>query len=253
MIYFWFVSKKIMSAAIYPIGITFILVVVALILSWNHRRRVARLIFALAGLTLLVFSLGWTGHTLVKALEDEAGPYVDPAKLRETGIKYIVVLGGTAVKPDKSPADRWDRSVLRLLEGWRLWREIPNSKLVLSGGAVSYADAMAVLPEWLGVPENAMILETRALDTDDEARLFEPIVGTHPFALVTSATHIPRAMSMFRGRGMRPIACPCDFRATRTPPLYELCLPKADWLNDSEIALHEYYGRLFYWFKGLAQ
>lgn len=242
-----------MSAAIYPIGLTFILVVVALILSWNHRRRAARLIFALAGLTLFVFSLGWTGHTLVKALEDEAGPYVDPPKLRETGIKYIVVLGGTAVKHDKSPADRWDRSVLRLLEGWRLWRETPNSRLVLSGGAVSYADAMAVLPEWLGVPEDAMILETRALDTVDEARLFEPIVGTHPFALVTSAIHIPRAMSMFRGRGMRPIACPCDFRATRTPSLYELCLPKADWLNDSEMALHEYYGRLFYWLKGLAR
>jgi uncharacterized SAM-binding protein YcdF (DUF218 family) len=248
----WFVIKKMLSVAIYPIGLTFILIFLALILSRNHRRRAARILFITAGLTLLFFSLGWTAHILVKSLEDEAGPYADPAKLRDAGIKFIVVLGVTAVKPDKSPSDRWDRSVLRLLEGWRLWREIPNSKLVLSGGAVSYADAMAVLPESLGVPRGAMILETRALDTDDEARLFQPIVGPHPFALVTSATHIPRAMSMFRGRGMNPIACPCDFMAIRTPSLYELCLPKAYWLNDSEIALHEYYGRLLYWLKGLA-
>ena len=103
----------------------------------------------------------------------------------------------------------------------------------------------------LGVPRESLILETRALDTDDEANLFKPIVRNAPFALVTSASHMPRALRLFRSKGMNPLPCPCDFRAKRRQPLFVLLSPNADGLYNSEIALHEYYGRMFYWLKGL--
>ena len=140
-------------------------------------------------------------------------------------MEYIVVLGGTSFTNEMSASDIWDRSVLRLLEGVRLWKDMPGAKLVLSGGAPSSAEVMAVLPMRLQVPRESLILETRALDTDDEANLFKPIVGDTPFALVTSASHIPRALRLFRSNGMNPLPCPCDFRAKRQRPLFVLFSP----------------------------
>ncbi|MDA8405993.1 MAG: YdcF family protein [Deltaproteobacteria bacterium] len=251
MQYFLFVTKKVVSVMIYPVGLTLALGFMALVMFIKKRNRSGVVLLSLAGITLLAFSLVWTGLALLRPLENEAGPYADPAKLRAAGVEYIVVLGGTSFTKEMSASDIWDRSVLRLLEGIRLWKEIPEAKLVLSGGAPSSSEMMAVLPIRLGVPRESLILETRALDTDDEANLFKPIVGAAPFALVTSASHIPRAIRLFSGKGMNPLPCPCDFRAKRRQPLFVLLSPNADGLYNSGIALHEYYGRIFYWLKGL--
>ncbi|MEI6133787.1 MAG: ElyC/SanA/YdcF family protein [Desulfomonile sp.] len=250
MEYLWFFIKKTLSVAIYPVGLTFSLVILGLAMAWNKRPKAAKTLWIAAVLTLFVFSLGWTGFALMKSLEDEAGPYADPGKLADQGIRFIVVLGGTSFAKGMSASDVWGESVLRLLEGVRLWREIPRAELVLSGGAPSSAEAMSALPAFLGIPKESLILETRALDTDDEANLFKPIVGDKPFALVTSACHMPRSLGLFRSKGMDPFPCPCDFRVKRTLPLLVLLSPGAG-LENSQIALHEYYGRLFYWLKGL--
>ena len=53
--------------------------------------------------------------------------------------------------------------------------------------------------------------------------------------------------------GTNPIPCPCDFRTTRRPILYQLLMPSGAGLYYSEVALKEYYGRLFYWVKSLIQ
>ena len=250
MDYLWFFIKKTLSVAIYPVGLTLTFLIIGLAMAWKKRRKAAKTLWIAAVLTLFMFSLGWTGFTLIKSLEDEAGPYADPAILAEQGVRFIVVLGGTSFAKGMSASDVWNGSVLRLLEGVRLWREIPHAQLVLSGGAPSSAEVMAALPKFLGIPKESLILETRALDTDDEANLFKPIVGDKPFALVTSASHIPRALTLFRSKGMNPIPCPCDFRAKRRLPPFELLSPGPG-MENSQIALHEYYGRLFYWFKGL--
>ncbi|MCL5123590.1 MAG: YdcF family protein [Deltaproteobacteria bacterium] len=253
MEYFLFVTKKLVSVIIYPVGLTLTLILVALIISVKNCKRSGMVLFILAGLTLFAFSLGWTGNALLKPLEDQAGPYANPGKLQAIGVRYIVVLGGTSFTNQRSASDIWDRSVLRLLESVQLWKEMPGAKLVLSGGAPSSAEAMAALPAWLGVPTESLILETRALDTDDEARLFMPIVGNEPFALVTSASHMPRSLRIFRSKGMNPLPCPCDFRAQTRQPFFVAISPSADGLYNSQLALHEYYGQLALYIKGLGR
>jgi len=137
----------------------------------------------------------------------------------------------------------------RLLEGIRLWREMPNTQLVLSRRTLNSADARADGLRRFGVPREALlILEPQALDTADEVTLFKPIVGSEPFALVTSAFHMPRAVQLFRGKGARPIPCPCEFDNNRLST-HELFVPSFSNLEYSKLALHEYYGRLFYWIK----
>jgi len=201
-----------------------------------------------AGLTvLLLTSFPITGYLLTSALETEAGPYADPAELSRKGVKHIVVLGVELVTAERTPADRMGNFLFRVMEGVRLWKGIRGGVLVLSGGSLpgmsSDADAMAALPLELGIPRDALVLETRAWDTEDEARIFSRLVGQEPFALVTSALHIPRAMMHFRYLGLNPVPCPCELRTARPPAWYQWFWPSTDALLKSQNAIHEYLGR----------
>ena len=100
-----------------------------------------------------------------------------------------------------------------------------------------------------GVPRDALIIETRAIDTSDEVELFKPIVGSEPFALVTAAFHMPRALYQFRSKGTNPMPCTCEFQTRRGDWTIWMLLPTVLGLERSQTALHEYYGRLFYWIK----
>ena len=97
----------------------------------------------------------------------------------------------------------------------------------------------------MGVPKSALIAKGGALDTGDEANLFVDILGTAPFALVTSAWHIPRAMKLFQARGLNPIAAPCEHRTKEFPPLTTCMLPSAAALLTTELAMHEYLGMVW--------
>jgi len=241
-------AKKLVSTFCYPLSFSLLVLFVGIIL-WRARRR-PRAGFALtltAAMLLVVVSFPVTGYVLTKALETEAGPYADPSELKRRGVKYIVVLGAELVTAERTPADRMGNSLFRVMEGIRLWRGIEDGVLVLSGGSMpgtsSEAEAMAALPMELGVPRKALVLETGAWDTEGEARIFSRLVGKEPFALVTSALHIPRAMRHFQSLGLNPIACPCEFKIARPLLRYQWFWPNADALLRSQMAIHEYLGR----------
>ena len=220
----------------------------------KNRKRLGTLFVAVATIVLLIFSMGWSGYALLKALEDETGPYTDPNRLKHTGITYIVVLGGTGIYDDLFPPDSWESVNPRFLEAVRLWHAVSGAILVMSGGPGSSANSMEALAVRFGIPKEAIILETSAMDTASEVHSISSLVGKEPFALVTSAFHVPRALRQFRAAGTNPIPCPCDFRTTRPPPMYQLLMPSAGaGLYYSEVALKEYYGRLFYWVKSAIQ
>lgn len=182
----------------FPVGITFIPLAVGIALLFTRKILASKIFLISAFAVYFVFSIGWTGLSLVKPLEDEAGPYADPEKLRQAGVRNIVVPSQSRVVDANTPADRWFGTLPKLMEGIRLWLEIPKAKLILSGSAYSSADAMEELPLELGIRREMMILETRAFNTADEARLIKKAVGKEPFALVTSAVHMPRALFLFR-------------------------------------------------------
>jgi uncharacterized SAM-binding protein YcdF (DUF218 family) len=141
-----------------------------------------------------------------------------------------------------------DESIARLVEGVRVSRVLNGCKLVLSGGpeigGSSPAQAMAQLAQDLGVSRQSMILETQSRDTEDEARFVAPIVGEQLFILVTEASHMPRAMALFRKWRTHPIADPIDFRSRHSQALAgaDQSFPSAGGLNGSERAVYEYLG-----------
>ncbi|MFA6222252.1 MAG: ElyC/SanA/YdcF family protein [Desulfomonilaceae bacterium] len=248
---FLYFLKRIIAWPFFPIGLTLMPLLSGIALLLIGRTKVGTLLVSSASVIFVVFSLGWTGLSLVKPLEDRAGSHADPEKLRQIGVRNIVVLSKSRIVPALTPADRWFRTLPGIMEGIRLWSAIPEAKLILSGSALSSAEAMAELPTQLGIPKEALILETRAYNTADEARLIAPVLGSEPFALVSSAVHLPRAMFIFKAQGTNPISCPCDFITKGWPPIYLLLVPCVGGLNNSETALHEYYSLFFYWAKAV--
>ena len=118
--------------------------------------------------------------------------------------------------------------------------------MVLSGG-----DYQGISPEALimqqvaldqGVARDRIIVETASLDTADQASLLRDCLGQAPFYLVTSASHMPRAMRMFIRSGTQPIAAPTDFRAVWTPFQVTDVFPQAGALANTERAFYEYLG-----------
>jgi len=247
---FCFYSKKILSLFIYPLGLTILLMIAAVV---SHVRRWKRsLSFSLiasALIFLFIASTPLTPHILLGALDRAAGDYCDTDSLREKGVRYIVVMAGFLVRPELSPADRWGPTLPRIMEGIRLALALPEATLMLSGGCrpdlCSDPDAMAELPMQCGVQPERIMVKMGALDTAQEVEMVAPLLGSEPFALVTSFTHVPRAAHLFLQRGANPIRCPCERPLWVETPWYRYFVPNATSLKDTTQAMHEYIGMIW--------
>jgi uncharacterized SAM-binding protein YcdF (DUF218 family) len=248
--------KKIVSVFIYPVGFSLLLWLMGMAL-WiaGKKNRICFAFFAGSGAILFVMSLPITSFSLFHNLESKAGTYADPSELSRQGVHYVVVLGGDVRTGDLTPADRIaSTSLIRTLEGIRLWKRIPGAKLVFSGGSdapgvMTTAEGMAAFAYEMGIPQDATILESRSLDTEQEARLLKPLLANQKFALVTSASHMNRALVNFRHVGLDPIPAPSDFRGKTFVPTVVRFFPRANALAECNTAIHEYLGTLFLWLK----
>ena len=89
------------------------------------------------------------------------------------------------------------------------------------------------------------ILEAQSRTTFESAKNIKQILGDEPFFLVTSSYHLPRSMEVFQKMGTKPIAAPTDFRKEESYDILDF-FPSARNLEKSDLALHEYFGILFY-------
>jgi uncharacterized SAM-binding protein YcdF (DUF218 family) len=125
----------------------------------------------------------------------------------------------------------------RLAEAGRLGRENPNLKIVISG-----AKGMSGVAAELGggVDLSRVLLETRSSNTYENAlysaQMIKP-ARSDRWLLLTTASHMPRAIGSFRRAGF----------AVEPWPVYDLALSGAP-LTD--VALHEWLGLFAYWALG---
>ena len=105
---------------------------------------------------------------------------------------------------------------------------------------MSIAEALADVANAQGVPREAIVLEDDSWTTEDQARLVAAIVGKEPFALVTSAYHMPRSLMLFRFAGLDPIPAPADYFSRKITLDYSTLVPQAGGLSMTEIAIREY-------------
>jgi uncharacterized SAM-binding protein YcdF (DUF218 family) len=139
------------------------------------------------------------------------------------------------------------------VEALRLKRQLPGAKLILSGGfgrEVTHARILAGAALALGCAPDDLVLEERTFDTADEARFIGERVGTDPFILVTSATHLPRAVALFRKQGRDPLPSPAGFSAIATPVDMGTFFPMSGSIGKLERAWHEYFGHVWSKLRG---
>jgi uncharacterized SAM-binding protein YcdF (DUF218 family) len=103
------------------------------------------------------------------------------------------------------------------------------------------------------VERTRLLLIEDARDTADESACLRDLLGEAPFALVTSAWHMPRAMALCTAQGLHALPCPTDYMAG-SPPRHHL----GDYFWDTASldrttkAVHEYIGRWWARLRGLA-
>jgi len=245
-----FLFKKIVSPLLLPVPLCLELLLVGSFLLWFTRKQKAGKIFVSAGVAMLLL-LSYTGVSgaILRPLERKYPP-VDLAAAQEGGpVKWVVALSaGHISDPRVSIANRiTSASLARLVEAVRVYKQLPGSKLILSGGKpfdqTADAEVMAEVARALGAGQQDLVLESESRDTGESARLIQPIVGNDPFVLVTSASHMPRSMALFRALGMNPIPAPTDYMAgqsqSTSPGDF---FPSSEGLRKAERAFYEYLG-----------
>jgi uncharacterized SAM-binding protein YcdF (DUF218 family) len=173
-----------------------------------------------AGLVMLLL-LAWSpvAERALRRYEFRHPPLTAQAVLPDSA--WVVVLGGGANANARLPPTAWlnESSLARLTEGIRVHRTIPGSRLVFSGaalsGSVSMARAMALAAVSLGVDPAAIVMEERPRNTAEEAAHVVERAGGRPIVLVTSASHMPRAVRLFAERGAEVVPAPTDYWAPR--------------------------------------
>ena len=249
-----FVLKKALGLAFMPLTVCLLLFALGLAYTLLRRPREALAPFVIGGVLLYAISLNTVSTFLIRPLE-RAYPALDLSSRELAGkpVKWVVVLGsGHWTDPSLPPGARLDEDALyRLAEGIRVAGRFPDAVLVLSGGKYrdtqSNAQALAAAAVDLGFDPGRIVLSDKALDTHDEAVLVKKMIGADAFVLVTTASHMLRAVKLFEREGLAPIPAPACYRDKGEP---EYFLPFADNIKTCHLAVHEYLGLAWAFVRG---
>lgn len=210
----WFLSPFVIGMSLQLLGFLCLKV---------HRPKVTRLllingslVLVLGGLPILSYEANRSRSLIhepfrVAELDDPAHPTL------------IVVLGG-GFDPDPwlPPNSRLNSTVMaRLIEGVRVHRLLPNSRLLVSlssdgGTPQKKQETLLELAQLFRLDHKKVDLITEAESTADEAEL---TVKRHQegerVIVATSASHMPRALLTFADEGLEALAAPTDFQYPR--------------------------------------
>ncbi|MFB9133761.1 envelope biogenesis factor ElyC [Vibrio sp. AK197] len=244
-----FELKKVVSALLMPLPAMLIIGFIGLMLiMFTTRQKSGCLIvlFSFIGIFLIAFQP--VSSRLLMPMERQHSAFfpVDDA------IDYVMVLGSShVVDDDIPPTSQLSRTgLMRLTEGIRVLRMYPGAKLILSGysggSEVSNARMMAKVALALGVSKSDIILLETAKDTWEEARQAAAFVRNKNLVLVTSASHMQRALNEFHAAGLEPYPAPTNYLAQKEiSQVWERYTPRGKYIEQTEIFWHELLGKIW--------
>jgi len=243
-----FILKKIVSMFLMPLPLGVAFIVLGLFFLYKNKVAKAKFALFLSVLWLFLISYSPLVNILLNTLESQN----KTLHTAPTEVRYIYVLGGGHHTDNSRPITSQivEVSVVRLNEGIRLYRQLKGkAKIIVSGYTGLYdpnehAGMQKKLAVSLGVPENDMILHLGTRDTQEEAQAGKELLGTQPFILVTSASHMTRALKFFKYEGLNPIAAPTN-HLSHTQHLDYTDFFSATALRKSHILWHEYLGLIW--------
>ena len=244
-----FYASKLVEFFLLPSNLIGLLGLLGILATLLRRRRL--------GLSLLVFSTtllvvgGWSpiGRAALLVLEDRF-----PLPQLSQPIAGIILLGGaidthiTAERGQPTLNEGGER-VTTMAE---LSQRFPQARLLLSGGAsdilanerVTESAVARDLLVRLGVETNRIELEEASRTTCENAEqslLIAKPKAADRWLLVTSASHLPRAVACFRAVGFPVIPYPVDYRTRGAGDLRRLG-SISNGLEAFDLAAHEWIG-----------
>lgn len=251
--------NKFLPYFFFPVTWALLFMLAALFTSWRQKQKWSMALTLLACLTLWLFSTTRVGQWLVECVENQFPP-IPVEELPQADA--IVLLGGGIMHPfGLRTGPELNDGGDRVFQAAELYHAGKAPYILVSGGQVfpqaglqSEADYHVGYLIRLGVPREAIILESESRNTAENARNSLPILkerGARHVLLVTSAFHMPRSVLLFEGHGVKITPVSTDLRAPRGErPEILYWLPDADSLSLSQLAIRETMG---YWFYRLTQ
>jgi len=217
---------KFFASWILPPGLFIILLIILTVHLAKTNTRAA----VCVGIGTLIFYLMCTGFVAEKLMGTLEKKYSPPERIEETGADVIVLLGGgviTDVQDVDGAGALCASPANRLLTAVRL-QKLLNIPILLSGGQGNgNTEAESIVSgrilKSLGVPEEKILLESKSLNTTQNAIFSAEIMREKKFRrplLVTSAFHMRRAVLNFERQGFEVIPYPTDFTVSHKPKFH---------------------------------
>lgn len=240
----------------YPLLCLFI--AVAIVWTWRKQPEArGRLVWIAVPFSILVIlSLPFTGYLALGSLEWQYPPL---AKVPE-GTQALVVLAGAVRAPVGERVELGDSTLYRCLLAAELYRQADGCPVIASGGdagagspGLTLAGAMREFLIRQGVPPSDVLAEDQSRTTLENASYTAELLREREISqivLVTSASHLPRAVRCFRAQGLTVTPTGCDYRATSYGWRSDGLFPSTAALGKVHEAWHEWLGMAWYAVRG---
>lgn len=231
-----------------------LLVLIAWILMWRQRIKLASSILAVWLVFFGILTVYPMGNLLLQPLE-----HAYPMNPKMASPAWLVLLGGGEDIQQTERTKQLHLSSLgtRYITLIGLAKQYPQANIIVSGGvghvasaAMTEAQLAKALLMLAGINKKRIYIEGRSHNTIENALFSQKIMANHPqsgpVVLVTSAAHMPRSMGLFCATGMKNITpYPTDYlitlKATINLPMHLLKL---------NFAIHEWLGLFKNWVLG---
>lgn len=250
-----FTLSKLLSLLIYPLSLSLLLCVLALLFSRLRWPRLSFYTLLLATSWLYLCSTSLFADFLNGTLERG---FV-PRAMSVIGKADAIVLLGGAMRGDTHMGTLPDlnQHADRLVQAVALYKAGKAPVVVLTGGgaegARTEAQQMKDLLVVMGIPPQHIVLENESRDTHDNAVYSARLLkarGMHRILLVTSAYHMRRSLALFEVQGLEVVPAPTDYQKLVAEQVLPGWLPLVSNLSQSTNALHEIVGFWVYRWKG---
>ena len=242
-----------------PLGIVFLLALVALVFLKFHKRRTA---FGLLFLSIFVLWIASTPFVAGFLYSKNESQFPAMATEHAPNGGCIIVLGGVLGAPIMPRVEvEMGETIDRVYKTAALYRAGKAPFVIVTGGnqpwsesTVAEADMIRdLLMEW-GVPKKAIFLEGSSRNTRENALYSKNIIDATACKdplLVTSAAHMPRAVAAFNSVGIDVTAVSTDVRVVSKafPALVDF-VPSAGALAMTSEAIREWIGQKVYAWQG---
>jgi uncharacterized SAM-binding protein YcdF (DUF218 family) len=257
----WLIVSKILGYVLSPLPFSLGLIIFSVFLSGFGAKR-ASSFFRLFGFCLLLFcSLPVVERNFRQGLENQ----YPPVSIDDTvNADLIVVLGGAIAMPSPPRLEvELHESSDRVLHAFRLYKAGKAPTIFLSAGNIVEEAGMeseayyiaSLLQEW-GVPSSALVSAGGSRTTRENALETLEFLDARGLTdslilLVTSSTHMPRALASFRAVGINAVPSTTDVSAGPSifPGVFDF-LPSIGALKGLTSIWHEYLGTWMYRSRG---